>query len=98
MHNSPLCTTDSGRVEILNNCTLRITDFTYDGKGPDTFFYIANNGDYKNGSPIDKKLKRGTSYKNDILLLKLDQQDQFNSISVCCDAFSVNFGDALFKD
>ncbi|MCJ8313043.1 MAG: DM13 domain-containing protein [Saccharospirillaceae bacterium] len=88
----------SGQIEILNDCTLRITDFTYDGKGPDTFFYVARDGDYKNGSQVGDQLKRGQSYKNNTLLIKIDQLDDFNSISVWCEDFSVNFGDGFFKD
>ncbi|UPW16937.1 DM13 domain-containing protein [Agarivorans sp. TSD2052] len=90
----------SGRVEIVDNCTLEVTGFTYDGEGPDVVFYGAPTSNYELGGFDIGSTINGPSYVNDSLSLSLSnagQLDSLGGISVWCKDFSVSFGDGLFN-
>ena len=85
----------------MDDRTLQITNFTYDGGGPSVFFYTGTDGRYSpndGGRQIGPMLN-GRIYDNETLLVTLPDDitlDDFNGISVWCDLFFVNFGDARF--
>ena len=92
----------SGSLRVVDDCTLEITEFNYDGGGPSVFFYAGRNrmfrqpGVFVLGPQLD-----GQVYVNDSFRLSLpDGQslDDFDSISVWCFEFSANFGDVYFGD
>ena len=89
----------SGQVSILDNCTLEVTSFTYDGEGPTVYFYGGIDNDYVDkGFAIGPQIN-GQAYNNATLTLKLEspsQLDEMNGISVWCYDFAVSFGDGLF--
>ncbi|WP_163133501.1 DM13 domain-containing protein [Agarivorans sp. Alg241-V36] len=90
----------SGRVEILDNCTIEVSEFNYDGGGPDVLFYGAPSSNYNQGGFAIGDTINGPIYNNDTLQLSLDnaeQLDQLAGISVWCRDFSVSFGDGLFN-
>ncbi|WP_221073925.1 DM13 domain-containing protein [Agarivorans aestuarii] len=90
----------SGRVEIIDNCTIEVTGFNYDGGGPDVLFYGAPSSDYTQGGFAIGDIINGPMYNNDTLRLSLanaQQLDQLAGISVWCRDFSVSFGDGLFN-
>lgn len=37
----------SGKVTVIDDCTLKVSQFSYDGGGPDVYFYGAINHEYK---------------------------------------------------
>ncbi|MEM7257530.1 MAG: DM13 domain-containing protein [Pseudomonadota bacterium] len=88
----------SGTLTILDDRTLEITNFSYDGGGPAVYFYLGTDGNYRNGIQVGSVLN-GRTYNNETLMVSLPDNitlDDFNGISVWCDLFSVNFGDARF--
>ena len=91
----------SGSAQIIDNCTIRVSAFNYDGGGPAVYFYAGVNGEYRDGSggfAIGPKLN-GTVYSGDsieVTLTSADKLDKLNGISVWCADFNVSFGDGLF--
>ncbi|MBU2882405.1 DM13 domain-containing protein [Psychrosphaera sp. B3R10] len=92
----------SGTVKIEDNCTLSVTNFTYDGEGPSVYFYGALDGQYdtENGGFAMGMQLNGRAYANEDFTVKLTSPaplDKMNSISVWCADFSVSFGDGQFQ-
>jgi cytochrome c len=88
----------TGRAEIINNCTIRITEFNYDGGGPDVFFYAGDDGDYRNGYALGTQLN-GRTYTNETIVLSLaspSDLDDLDGLSVWCVLFDASFGDGFF--
>ena len=88
----------SGTVTVLDDCTLEVTNFNYDGGGPAVFFFAAIDGDYRNYSAIIGPRLNGQRWVNNTLLLPIPEGttlDDFNSLSVWCQDFNVNFGDVF---
>ena len=90
----------SGSARIVDNCTIEVTSFNYDGLGPLVFFYGAINQEFADesafaiGESID-----GTPFDNASLLLKLPAGktlDDLNSLSVWCVEFNADFGSLTF--
>jgi len=89
-----------GTATILDDCTIQIDNFSYDGGGPAVYFYAALNQDYNGVDAFQVgTLLSGTNYNSALLTITLPQGktlDDFNSLSVWCVDFSVNFGDLEF--
>jgi len=90
-----------GTVTILDDRTLQVTDFTYNGGGPSVFFYLGNNGDYSpsGGGVLIGNQLNGRSFNGETMTLTLPPNvtlDDFDGVSVWCDIFFINFGDARF--
>jgi hypothetical protein len=90
----------SGKATIIDNCTIEISQFDYDGGGPDVYFYGAINHDYTGSSAfaIGEKID-GTVYNNATILLTLPSNktlDDLNGLSVWCQDVNVNFGQVTF--
>lgn len=89
----------SGMVEVINNCTLRVTQFNYDGEGPAVRFYLGNNGDYSNDNNAIGPQLNGQAYSDetfDITFTNPDMLDDIDGISVWCFEFNASFGEGLF--
>ena len=87
----------SGRAKILDNCTLEITQFNYDGKGlPDVYVYGGLNGNYN--FALGENLF-GRPFVNQTLRIKLapGDLDRMNAISIWCVQVGANFGDGIFS-
>lgn len=91
----------SGSVTVIDDCTLLVTNFNYDGRGPAVYFYAGTDGAY-NPDTSDafriSGLLTGSPASNDQILLKLPDGktlDDFNGVSVWCEAISASFGDTL---
>lgn len=90
----------AGKATIIDDCTIKITQFDYDGGGPDVFFYGAKNHDYDSSSsfPIGKKIN-GQEYSNAEITIKLPQNktlDDLTGLSVWCVDFNASFGQMTF--
>ncbi len=88
-----------GTVTVIDDRTLQVTNFTYDGGGPSVFFYTGVDGDYTGspGSGIIGPELSGRAFNNETITLTLPDGltlDDFNSISVWCDIFFADFGHA----
>ncbi|MDO6445416.1 DM13 domain-containing protein [Colwellia sp. 1_MG-2023] len=90
----------SGRAEIIDNCTIKVTEFYYDGRGPKVNFYVGQDHDYTsdNAFAISREIN-GPSYENAEFTLRLPNDkslDDFNTLSVWCVEFSASFGQLQF--
>jgi len=90
----------SGRAEFLDDCTIKITEFSYDGGGPEVYFYGAVDHKYaENGAfAIGQKIN-GIVYNNDEVILRIPNDktlDDITGISVWCADFNANFGQVTF--
>jgi hypothetical protein len=91
----------AGTVRIVDEDTLEIEGFTYDGGGPAVYFYLGeDNSDASFGAGLGVgPLLTGTVYNNDSLTVDLPEGvtlDGYNAVSVWCVDFSVNFGSGEF--
>lgn len=91
----------SGSAQIVDNCTIRVSAFNYDGGGPAVYFYAGFDGNYRDdgaGFALGTMLN-GTVYSGDsidVTLTSAEQLDKLNGLSVWCADFNVSFGDGLF--
>lgn len=91
-----------GSAQIVDNCTIRVSAFNYDGGGPLVYFYAGIDGQYREaqggfalGTPLNGKV-----YSGDTVLINLTsavQLDQMNGLSVWCADFNVSFGEGQFE-
>ena len=87
-------------VTIVDERTLQVEHFTYDGTAPLVYFYLAaseSDTDIENGLQLEPLLDR--AYADETLTLTLpagETLDDYNAISVWCAQFLVNFGSATF--
>ncbi len=89
----------SGDVTILSDCEIEISNFFYNGSGPNVSFYGANNGNFSAGVNMSEILN-GRSWEGETLNLFLPEGNTFddiNSFSVWCFEFDVNFSSAFFE-
>lgn len=89
----------SGQATIVDDCTIRIDNFNYDGGGlPDVFVYAGLDGEYAGGFAISDNLY-GISHTDETLTLTLPQTrtlDELNGISVWCVLAQADFGSGMF--
>lgn len=90
-----------GTAVIIDDCTIRIDDFTFDGLGIDVRFYGGLDGDYLNGfSMSDEDLRVDGPYDGETVYAQLPvgrTLDEVNGISVWCVPVFTSFGDGLFN-
>ncbi len=89
----------TGTVTIVDDCTLKFTNFSFDGGGIDVRIYSGINGDFDAGQAISKDIF-GLSFDAQEVSLKLPASlsvDDFNSVSVWCVDVGVSFGDGTFQ-
>lgn len=91
----------SGTLTVIDDRTLEVSDFFYDGGGVQVFFYTGTDGNYREGTPgagpIGSQLN-GRRFSGETIRLTIPENltlDDFNGISVWCIPFSANFGDAV---
>ncbi len=88
----------SGVATIVDDCTLQISNFNYDGGGlSEVRIYGAINKEFTKGFAIGDNLK-GTVYTGQTLtaMLKPGDLDRLDSISIWCTDANANFGDGAF--
>jgi len=92
----------SGTIKVINDCVIEVSNFNYDGGGPDVFFYAAADRAYGADSfMISEPRLNGQQWVNDTVTLKIPEGktlDDFNGLSVWCFRFGINFGDGFFND
>jgi hypothetical protein len=93
----------SGTVTIVDERTLRLDAFNYDGGGPAVYLYLAGqdtNAAFTTGKVVGNRLNRpGAPYVNSSVLVQLPEGqtlDGFNAASIWCSDFRANFGSGAF--
>lgn len=88
----------SGNITIVSDCEIEITDFFYNGAGPNVSLYGGNNGNFAAGINMSEILN-GRQWAGETLNLFLPEGtsfDDINSFSVWCFEFDVDFSSASF--
>ncbi len=93
----------SGTAVIVDDCTIRLDDFVYDGAGIDVRFYGGLGGNYAAGfSMSEEDLRRPEGYDGtETVYAQLPEGrtlDEIDGISVWCVPVSQSFGDGLFRE
>tara|TARA_R110001583_G_scaffold53742_1_gene165370 strand:+ start:1289 stop:2203 length:915 start_codon:yes stop_codon:yes gene_type:complete len=91
----------TGTASIIDDCTIEVTNFNYDGSAPLVYFYAAIDNQYSSNDAfaVSQQLQQGSAYSNETIRLRLPTGktlDDLNSISVWCVDFSVSFGEVNF--
>lgn len=89
----------TGTARIVDDCTIVVEGFGYDGTGIDVRFYGAVGGAYGSGFAISEDLIRSGGYSGDTIRLTLPAGrtlDEVDGVSLWCVAAGVSFGDGLF--
>jgi Electron transfer DM13 len=89
----------TGTATVIDDCTIEIKNFSYDGGGlPDVFVYGGKGGDYKTGFAIGPNLF-GTRRTNETIQVPVQAGalDALDGISIWCVGAGVSFGDGLFN-
>lgn len=88
-----------GTLTVIDDRTLEVTNFTYDGGGPSVLFYLGTDGDFspiRGGIPVGERLN-GRVFNGETIRIDLPDGvtlDDFNGVSVWCDLFGIDFGSA----
>jgi len=92
----------SGIATIIDDCTIEITQFTYDGGGPQVYFYGGIDKVFNDESAFEiGDLLTNNVFDNDTLTITLPEGrtlDDLNSLSVWCVRFNANFGSLYFTE
>jgi len=90
-----------GIATIVNERTIHVEHFTYDGTAPAVYFYLGETDDddaFEAGIPIGPELDRAYDDESITLVLPEDQSlNGYGAISVWCEEFGVNFSSASFE-
>lgn len=93
----------AGEVYAVDSRTLFIRGFSYDGQGPDAFFYAGTRGQPSRNGYLIANEKGSTdilgAYRKKDIVLTLPGGKTLKDIrwlSVWCNAFDVNFGEIMF--
>lgn len=97
----------SGTATIIDDCTIEITNFNYDGDGIVVEFYGAKDiRDFVTNKSATRRidstdfLRRGRPYVNETIQVKLNDGqtlDDFNAISLWCSSVGIDFGSGVFQ-
>ncbi len=90
----------SGTATIIDNCTIEITNFNYDGRGIVVQAYTGNDNNFLGDGavPISENIV-GSAFRNATVQFSLPtglSLDDFNAISIWCVAVGTSFGDGIF--
>ena len=87
-----------GDVTIMSDCEIQISNFFYNGSGPNVSFYGGVDGNFRAGVNMSERLN-GRVWQGETLNLYLPEGasfDEINSFSVWCFEFDVDFSSAFF--
>jgi mono/diheme cytochrome c family protein len=93
----------SGTAVIVDDCTVRVDSFVFDGGGINVRFYGGLGGDYVGGfSMSEEDIRRPEGYDgSQPVYAQLPEGrtlDELDGISVWCVPVAASFGDGLFQD
>lgn len=87
----------AGRVAIVDDCTIELREFSFDGGGLDVRAIGVVDGDYDNGTILTNDLRRAGGYQRETVTVPLPvgvTLDDVLSLSIWCVPAAANFGDA----
>jgi len=90
----------SGNVTIISDCEIEVSNFFYNGSGPNVSFYAGADGDFSSGVNMSEVLN-GRTWDDETLNLFLPEGtsfEEFNSFSVWCFEFDVDFSSTSFGE
>ena len=95
----------SGLATIVDDCSIEITGFNYDGQGITVYVYGGLGGNYSDrnggpGFPIGMNLIRSTPYADETLRVTLPPNktlDDLDGVSIWCSDVDISFGDGMFN-
>jgi mono/diheme cytochrome c family protein len=90
----------SGVAEIVDDCTIVLRAFHFDGAGIDVRAYGGLGGNYHGGFSMSDNLVRSSAYQNAELVVTLPDDktlDDLDGISIWCVPVGVDFGSGLFS-
>jgi hypothetical protein len=90
-----------GTARIVDDCTIAIEGFHYDGRGIDVRIYGGLGGDYARGFAMGPDLVRPTPWEGETLTVQLPPErtlDDLDGVSVWCVDAAVDFGSGTFAD
>lgn len=90
----------SGDAVIVDNCTVELRDFKYDGQGIDVRVYGATGTNYRGGWIMTEDLVRRERYNGETIVAKMPEGkslDALDAVSVWCVDFAIDFGSGSFK-
>jgi hypothetical protein len=90
----------AGKATIIDDCTIEISEFYYDGGGPDVYIYGAVDHQYSGDSafPIGQRINEQV-FNNATFTIRLPinkNLDDLTGLSVWCVDFAANFGQMEF--
>jgi len=89
----------SGTVTIKSDCEIEISNFFYNGSGPNVSIYGGKNGDFRSGVNLSVPIT-GQSFQGETISVFLPEGtslDEINSFSIWCFQFDVDFSSANFQ-
>ena len=89
-----------GTAEILDDCTIEIRDFTFDGTGVNVQLYGGLGGNYGAGFSMRDDIRRDEPYAGETLTLTLPAGvtlDDLDGVSVWCVPVGIDFGSGMFQ-
>ena len=90
----------AGTAVIVDNCTLEIRDFEFDGGGVDVHVVVADNPDFDDYKNLTEDLRADGPYEGVSLTVPLREGmsiEDVTHISIWCIPFSASFGDGAFE-
>ena len=88
-----------GVATIVDDCTIQITSFIYDGQGVNVQIYGGMAGNFDNGFSMSDDIRQAGGYLDATLTVKLPVDktlDDIEGVSVWCVPVGASFGDAIF--
>lgn len=88
-----------GTAEIIDDCTIEITGFTFDGQGIDVQMYGGFEGMYEDGFSMSENLVRDDPYLGETIRFTLPEgqtMDDVGGVSVWCVPVGADFGSGTF--
>jgi len=91
----------SGTARIVDNCTIVIENFSYDGGGGEVHVIVSPDSDYRNNAKsLTGQIAQKGSYNNVTMTLPLPvgvTLDDVHNISIMCLSFGINLGEGTFQ-
>jgi hypothetical protein len=88
-----------GVATIVDDCTIRIDNFTFDGTGINVQIYGGEGEDYARGFSVSGDIRRATAYAGESITVQLPENltlDDLDGLSVWCVPAGASFGDGQF--
>jgi hypothetical protein len=89
-----------GTARIVDNCSIAIENFSYDGVGLDVRVVGVKDGNFRAPVPLTGNIRDHGPFHNETLVVPLPQGvtlDDVPVISILCVSFGIDYGDGTFE-